>query len=61
MVIYRALTAAVVDNNNFHENYDRRRFLSLDDTRRRAFFRYPLMTSFPDYLICMVLYAQRKN
>lgn len=33
MVIYRTLTAAVVDNN-FHQNYDRRCFLPLGDTRR---------------------------
>jgi len=27
MIIYRALAAAVADNNNFHENYDQCRFL----------------------------------
>lgn len=46
MVIYRALAAAVVGDNNFHENYDRHRFLRLDDTRRRTFFRYPLTMPF---------------
>lgn len=48
MVIYRALAAVVAGNNNFHENYDRRRFLSLSlvDTRPSLSFGIPLTTSF---------------
>lgn len=46
MVIYGALVAAAAGNNNFHENYDPRRFLPLGDSRRRAFFRNPLTTPF---------------
>jgi len=34
IVIYGVLAVAVAGNNNFRENYDRRRFLPLDDTLR---------------------------
>lgn len=48
MVIYRALATVVAGNNNFHENYDRRRFLSpsLVDTRPSFLSVFPLTTSF---------------